>query len=136
MLGRRRRRRRYILISIFFVMLLCSLLLLTTTSATSSPKRYGLLIGIAIDLNNDINRNCLRSQQKLLCSLLYYRAILLLYNKISLYSSPLNKGSHAGSLTGVCLVSSSTLVGTYFLSMTTRNMYSLNHSSVMMRWPL
>lgn len=49
------------------------------------------------------------------------------------HSSPAKSGSHAGSLVGVCFMRSSTEAGTYFLSTTRRNMYSSNHSSVMMR---
>lgn len=48
------------------------------------------------------------------------------------YSSGANIGSQAGSLIGFCLRSFATLSGTYFLLSTKRNMYSLNHSSVMM----
>ena len=48
------------------------------------------------------------------------------------YSSGANIGSQAGSLIGFCLRSFATLSDTYFLLSTKRNMYSLNHSSVMM----
>lgn len=48
------------------------------------------------------------------------------------YSSGANIGSQAGSLIGFCLRSFAMLSGTYFLLSTKRNMYSLNHSSVMM----
>lgn len=48
------------------------------------------------------------------------------------YSSGANIGSQAGSLIGFCLRSFSTFSGTYCLLSTKRNMYSLNHSSVMM----
>ena len=48
------------------------------------------------------------------------------------YSSGANMGSQAGSLIGFCLRSFAMLSGTYFLLSTKRNMYSLNHSSVMM----
>ena len=48
------------------------------------------------------------------------------------YSSGANIGSQAGSLIGFCLRSFATLSGTYCLLSTKRNMYSLNHSSVMM----
>lgn len=47
------------------------------------------------------------------------------------YSSGANIGSQAGSLIGFCLRSFATLSGTYCLLSTKRNMYSLNHSSVM-----
>ena len=52
------------------------------------------------------------------------------------YSSGANIGSHAGRRTGFCFKIFSTFSGTYFFSTTRRNMYSLNHSSVMIRWPL
>ena len=47
--------------------------------------------------------------------------------------SSANIGSHAGSCIGFCLKMSSTFFGTYFVSSTRRNIYSLNHSSVIAR---
>ena len=52
------------------------------------------------------------------------------------YSSGANIGSQAGSIVGFCLSISRISCGTYLRSTTRRNIYSLNHSSVMMRLPL
>ena len=46
-----------------------------------------------------------------------------------------NMGSQAGRRMGFCLRISDTFFVAYLVSITRRNMYSLNQSSVMMRWP-
>ena len=51
------------------------------------------------------------------------------------YSSPAKRGSHAGRSVGFCSKSFNVAAGTKRFSTTRRNMYSSNHSSVMMRWP-
>ena len=51
------------------------------------------------------------------------------------YSSPAKRGSHAGRSVGFCSKSFKVAAGTKRFSTTRRNMYSSNHSSVMMRWP-
>ena len=51
-------------------------------------------------------------------------------------SSGVNIGSQAGSIVGFCLSTSRTFAGTYFLSTTRRNIYSLNHAPVIMSVPL
>ena len=51
------------------------------------------------------------------------------------YSSPANIGSHAGRRIVFCFKTSSAFGVTYFVSTTRRKVYSLNHSSVMMRCP-
>ena len=51
------------------------------------------------------------------------------------YSSGANIGSHAGRRTGVWFSISRTSAGTYFFSTTSLNIYSLNHSSVIIRQP-
>ena len=51
------------------------------------------------------------------------------------YSSPAKSGSQAGSCTGFCSSRRSVSAGTYLRSTTRRNIYSSNHSSVMIRWP-
>ena len=48
------------------------------------------------------------------------------------YSSGINIGSQAGSNSGSCFSIFRTSAGTYFSSATRRNIYSSNHSSVMM----
>ena len=51
------------------------------------------------------------------------------------YSSGANIGSQAGSMMGFWSIMARMLAGMYFSSRTTRNMYSLNQSLVMMRLP-
>ena len=53
--------------------------------------------------------------------------------ELSPYSA--NIGSHAGNRIGFCFNTSSTFSDEYLVSTTNRNIYSLNHSSVMMRYP-
>ena len=52
------------------------------------------------------------------------------------YSSGANIGSQEGSRMGFCCMRARMSAGTYFFSTTRRNMYSLNHSSVMMILPM
>ena len=73
--------------------------------------------------------------------------ILLTFNRISGgfydflnylindYSSGANIGSQEGSMIGFCSSIFMISAGTYFFSITTRNMYSLNHSSVIIKFP-
>ena len=51
------------------------------------------------------------------------------------YSSPAKRGSHAGRSVGFCSKSFNVAAGTKRFSTTRRNIYSSNHSSVMMRCP-
>ena len=61
--------------------------------------------------------------------------ISITYYNIALYSSGANIGSQEGSMIGFCSSIFMISAGTYFFSTTTRNMYSLNHSSVIIKLP-
>ncbi len=56
-------------------------------------------------------------------------------NFVRFYSSTPNSGSSGITITGFWSASFSSLSETYFLSTTRRNIYSLNHSLVMIRQP-
>ncbi len=90
-------------------------------------------------------RNSLRSNSLPFLTLRYGRSLdgeksrpedLAAYRPMqSGYSSPANMGSQAGSRIGFCFNTSSAFFDAYFVSTTRRNIYSLNQSSVMMRYP-
>ena len=64
------------------------------------------------------------------------RSISCAIHKTFFYCSGANIGSHEGSIIGFCSKSLSVSAGIYLRLTTTRNIYSSNHSSVMIRLPL